>query len=246
MNEAVYVQAVYAYDSQPIANANVSYAGLYALTNSTGWAEFNVSDLASVDWNSLSYGVSESTYGLTYSAQNQTVAFHKLPVSPFNIRGNNQIASPNWDDVNRKLSFTTSGTCIVKVGDWGSPLRVEVDGATYTDWTYDSAKQEVTISNLASNVALIWQTGGAPGGVPGGPGGVTPTPGETPVTPPPVYVPLEAVPLVNVGLIVIVVIVVGAYAYSQITQPKKVSQKWRQRQKQTKPVKWEKKKRFVR
>ena len=242
-NEKVYVRAVYAYDSTPIAGANISYIGLYASANSTGWVAFDVSSLSNVDWNSLSYCVSEPTYGITYRVQNQTIAFHKLPISPFSIRGNNQITTPNWDDVNRKLSFTTSGTCIVKVGDWGTPLRVEVDGTTYTDWTYDSAKQEVTISNLASNVALIWQTGGAPGGVPGGPGGVTPTPGETPVTPP-VYVPPEAVPLVNVGLIVIVVVVVGAYAYSQITQPKKVSQKWRQRQKQTKPVKWKKKSRF--
>jgi len=242
-NEIVYVQAMYAYDSQPVANANVSYAGLYALTNSTGWAEFNVSDLASVDWNSLSYSVSEPTYGLTYKAQNQTVAFHKLAAAPFSIRGNNEITTPNWDDVNRKLSFTTSGTCIVKVGDWGTPLRVEVDGTTYTDWTYDSAKQEVTISNLASNVALIWQTGGAPGGVPGGPGGVTPTPGETPVTPP-VYVPPEAVPLVNVGLITIVAIVGGAYLYSQVSKPKTVKDKWKQKQKQSRPVKWKKKSRF--
>jgi len=242
-NEKVYVRAVYAYDSTPIAGANISYIGLYASANSTGWVAFDVSSLSNVDWNSLSYCVSEPTYGITYRVQNQTIAFHKLPISPFSIRGNNQITTPNWDDVNRKLSFTTSGTCIVKVGDWGTPLRVEVDGTTYTDWTYDSAKQEVTISNLASNVALIWQAGETPGGVPGGPGGVTPTPGETPVTPP-VYVPPEALPLVNVGLIVIVVVVVGAYAYSQITQPKKVSQKWRQRQKQTKPVKWKKKSRF--
>jgi biopolymer transport protein ExbD len=57
-------------------------------------------------------------------------------------------------------------------------------------------------------------------------------------------VPPEAVPLVNIGLVVIVVVVIGAYGYSQITQPKKVSQKWKQRQKQTKPVKWKKKSRF--
>jgi hypothetical protein len=238
--EVVYVQAVYAYDNTPIANANVSYAGLYALTNSTGWAAFNVSSLPNVDWNSISYVVSEPTYSLT-------VAFHKLQVQPFTVRANNFIGNPVWDDVNRKLSFTTNGTCIVKVADWGQPLRVEVDGAVYTDWTYDSAKQEVTINNLASNVALYWQqqpSGGAPGG---SSGGVTPTPGETPVTPtpPPVYVPPEAVPLVNVGLVVIVVVVVGAYAYSQVSKPQTLDQAWRKRQPtKKKGVTWKRRGRY--
>jgi hypothetical protein len=244
-SEVVYVQAVYVYDSQPIANANVSYAGLYASTNNTGWAAFNVSTLASVNWNSVSFGVSEPTYGLTYPAQNQTVAFHKLQVQPFTVRANNFIGNPVWDDVNRKLSFTTNGTCIVNVADWGQPLRVEVDGAVYTDWTYDSAKQEVTINNLASNVTLYWQqqpSGGAPGG---SSGGVTPTPEETPVTPP-VYVPPEAVPLVNVGLIVIVVVVVGAYVYSQVTKPKTADRVWKHYKSSSrrKSTTWRREKRF--
>jgi hypothetical protein len=246
-SQLVTVKAVYAYDAAPIVNANVSYAGLYASTSSSGWATFNVSGLASVGWNTVSYGVSEPTYGLTYAALNQTVAFHKLQAPPFNIRANNQITAPVWDDVNRKLSFTTSGACIVKVGDMGTPLRVEVDGAIYTGWTYNSASQEVQINNLHSNVALIWQSspsgggGGAGGGEAGGGGG-----GGTSGVPvaPPVFVPHEAVPLVNVGLVVIVVVVAGAYAYSQTARPKKVSEKWRQRQKQAKNVEWKKKDRF--
>jgi len=241
-NEAVYVQAVYVYDNTPIANANVTWFGIYALTNTTGWAEFSFSPYDTVPWNTLAYPISEPNYDLTYKAQNQTVALHKLPVSPFNIRGNHEITNPLWTDADKKLTFTTSGNCIVEVGDWGQPQRVEVDGVAYTDWTYDSAKREVAINNLASSVALFWQE--QPSGGPSGPGGPGPAPTPTPAPLPPVVVPPEVVPLVNVGLIVIVVVVVGAYGYSQITQPKKVSQKWRQRQKQTKPVKWKKKSRF--
>jgi hypothetical protein len=230
-NQLVKVQTVYAYDNQPIANANVSYAGLYVLTNSTGWAVFNMSALPSVGWNSVAYPVSEPTYGLTYKAQNQTVAFQKLQVQPFTIRANNFIGSPVWDDVNRKLSFTTSGTCIVKTGDWGQPLQVEVDGAVYTNWTYNSISQEVSIFNLHSNVALIWQSqAGAPGGAPGG---VSPTPAPAPAPTPPAEIPTAVptpplqLPLATVGIVLIVAVVSGAYVYSQAAKPKTVTDSWK-------------------
>jgi hypothetical protein len=230
-NQIVKVQTVYAYDNQPIANANVSYAGLYVLTNSTGWAVFDLSALPNVDWNSVAYPVSEPAYGLTYKAQNQTVAFHKLQIQPFTIRGNNFIGNAVWDDVNRKLSFTTSGTCIVKTGDWGQPLQVEVDGAVYTNWTYNSVSQEVSIFNLHSNVALIWQSqAGAPGGAPGG---VSPTPTPAPAPTPPAEIPPAVptpplqLPLATVGIVLIVAVVSGAYVYSQAAKPKTVTDSWK-------------------
>ena len=238
-NQLVTVQAAYAYDNQPIANANVTYAGLYALTNSTGWAVFDLSVLSSVDWNSVAYPVSEPTYGLTYKMQNQTVAFHKLQVQPFTIRGNNFIGNPVWDDVNRKLTFTTSGTCIIKTGDWGQPLRVEVDGAVYTNWTYNSASQEVSIFNLHSNVALIWQTqAGAPGGAPSG---VSPAPAPASIPPAeiPTVIPSTAPSLVNIGIVLIVAVVAGAFIYSQTGKAKTLDEAWRKRSKaSTKTVSW--------
>jgi hypothetical protein len=227
VNQKIYIKAEYAYDGQPIANGNVSYAGLYALTNSTGWAVFNMSALPSVDWNSVAYPVSEPTYGLTYKAQNQTVAFHKLQVQPFTIRANNFIGNPVWDDVNRKLSFTASGMCIVKTGDWGQPLRVEVDGVVYTNWTYNSISQEVSIFNLHSNVALIWQSQAE------APGGVSPTPAPTPTPSPPAETPTAVptpplqLPLAAVGIVLIVAVVSGAYVYSQAAKPKRIDEHWK-------------------
>jgi len=91
--------------------------------------------------------------------------------------------------------------------------------------------------------------------------GVSPTPGEgstssegstsgegsfpslpSPQRLPPVVVPPEAVPLVNIGLAVIVIVIAGSYAYSQVARQKTVSEKWKQRHKQIKPVEWKKKK----
>jgi hypothetical protein len=257
VNQKIYIKAEYAYDGQPIANGNVSYAGLYVLTNSTGWAVFNMSALPSVGWNSVAYPVSEPAYGLTYKAQNQTVAFHKLQIQPFTIRSNNYIGNPVWDDVNRKLTFTTSGTCIVKTGDWGQPLRVEVDGAVYTNWTYNSVSQEVSIFNLHSNVALIWQT--QEGAVGGAPGGVSPAPAPAPTPSPPAEIPTIIPPtapsLVNVGIVLIVAVVAGAFIYSQTGKAKTLDEAWRKRSKASaktvswkpsgkKSVSWKRKSRF--
>jgi hypothetical protein len=190
-----------------------------------------MSALPSVGWNGVAYPVSEPAYGLTYKAQNQTVAFHKLQIQPFTIRSCNFIGNPVWDDVNRKLTFTTSGTCIVKTGDWGQPLRVEVDGAVYTNWTYNSVSQEVSIFNLHSNVALIWQT--QEGAVGGAPGGVSPTPTPTPTPSPPAEIPTAVptpplqLPLATVGIVLIVAVVSGAYVYSQAVKPKTVTDSWK-------------------
>jgi hypothetical protein len=239
VNQKIYAKAVYAYDGQPIANGTVSYAGLSVSTNSTGWAVFDVSQLANVAWNSESYVVSEPSFGVTYKAQNQTIPFHKVAVYPFSLRGGNQITNYTWNDVEKKLSFATKGTCIVHVGDYGQPLRVEVDGAVYTNWTYNSICQEVTVNNLRSSVALIWKTEEA-SRVPG----ETMPPKETPNTPP-IYVP--STPFVNVGLLIIVVAVIAAYSYSyrQNKRRKYLNQLWREKRKQTnKFVRWKKRRRF--
>jgi hypothetical protein len=207
MNQKIYVKAEYAYDGQPIANGNVSYAGLYALTNSTGWAVFDVSQLANVVWDSESYCVSEPN-GVTYKVQNQTISFHKVAVSPFNLRGDHQIANCSWNGAEKKLSFVTKGTCVVHVGDYGQPNHVEVNGEIYTDWSYDNAKQEVIIRNLASNVVLVWTT--AEGGIGGAP--VIPfvplIPQPSPIVPVPQPIqpsPLPAVSFINQNAIYLLV-----------------------------------------
>ena len=146
------------------------------------------------------------------------------------------------DQLQLSLSTPTgTATATLYVSGYGSPQSVE--GAS--EWGFNPNTHYITVKTpVASTITISWAgtpSAGPPSGGPGGPG-PAPTPQPTPL--PPVVLPPEAVPLVNVGLIVIVVVVVGAYAYSQITQPKKVSQKWKQKQRQAKPVKWKKKNRF--
>jgi hypothetical protein len=248
-NQLVKVQAVYAYDNTPIANANVSYAGLYAQANSTGWAVFDLSRLSEIAWNTVAYPVSEPSYGLTYKAGNQTVAFHKLQAGPFTIRSGSPIGNPAWDDANRRLSFTAHGTCIIGAGDWGQPLRVEVDGAIYTDWSYDKDRGEVEIRNLHSNVVVYWQSAPPDGGGGGGVIGATPpaAPGAGAPSLPTVVPPSMAPGLVEAGLAAIAIVVVGAYAYEQL-KPRSLGEKWRRsrrsgearrwKTKGAKPVRW--------
>jgi hypothetical protein len=170
--------------------------------------------------------------------------------SPFIIYPLNStsiISQVSWDDTAEKLSFSANGNVTVCVGSYGQPLRIEVNGKAHSDWVYSSTEQKVTIYNVDGNVALCWQElppGGSSSG-PGGGGAAPPiSPPEVPL--PPVVVPPEAVPLVNIGLIAIIVVVVGAYAYGQIAQPKKVKQKWRKklREDEEKKLKWKKENRF--
>jgi hypothetical protein len=146
---------------------------------------------------------------------------------------------PSWDDVARKLSFRAYGNVVIKVGDWGQPLRVEVNGAVYTDWSYDSAKQEVTINNLGSDVALLWKTEETGGG--GGGGGIITPP--TPTTP--VTVPTEFAPLFNLGLIIIAAVAIGLWAQKKLSADE-WTRKWAKTRQKSKRAgkKWKKKTRF--
>ena len=155
-NDLIKVRILYAYDDAIVEKGNVTYAGLFALTNADGWATFNVSSLRTVDWGLTAYAVSEPTYSLTAKLQNQTVNFAKTTIAAFAIKANNPITNVGWDFVNRELGFNSSGTVVTDVGDLGKPLRIEVDGATHVDWTYDSTTQQVTVHNAHGRIVLRW------------------------------------------------------------------------------------------
>jgi hypothetical protein len=242
LNQKVRVKAVYAYDNAPVAGL-VNYLGLLAQTDAQGYAEFDLSRLSEVPFGGECYVQSDQAYGLTTSTRG-TVAFCKAPVGPFSVRGDHAILNTSWNDVERKLKFTTKGTCIVFVGDYGQPMRVEVNGQIYTDWSYDYSRREVTIRNLASEVVLVWASSApatAGGGGGGGAVGVLPPPPSpamsapaaptTPATTAPVVAPAPAVDLVNVGIGVIVAAVVGGYAYSQLKSSprRRYREAWRKR-----------------
>jgi hypothetical protein len=242
LNQKVRVKAVYAYDNAPVAGL-VNYLGLLAQTDAQGYAEFDLSRLSEVPFGGECYVQSDQAYGLMASTRG-TVAFCKVPVGPFSVRGDHVIGNASWNDVERKLKFTTKGTCVVFVGDYGQPLRVEVNGQIYTDWSYDYNRREVTIRNLASEVVLVWASsapavaggggggGGAVGVLPPPPTPTTPTtPSAQPATTAPVVAPAPAVDLVNVGIGVIVAAVVGGYAYSQLKSSprRRYREAWRKR-----------------
>ena len=243
-NGLVYVKVVYCYGNQPVPGANVSYAGLYAETNSSGWATFNVSSLANVGYNSTAAPLQDSTYGITVSLQNATIPFEKETVSPFVIKASAPITNADWNDVEGKLSFSSSGTIYVDVGDYGPPYQVEVNNEVWTNWSYDSTNQRVRINNVASTVVLVWEEGG--GGEGGQSGGFIPPQPEEPVPQLPIVPPtVPPETMVNFGIFIIVIVIVGAFAYKQLESSQKTSAKWRKRREQAKkPIKWKRKKRF--
>jgi hypothetical protein len=239
-NEKLYVKTVYAFDNSPINNCSVSYGGLTSYTNSSGIATFDLSSVSTIPFNSIAYGVYDPNYNLKAKIQNQTIAFHKLVVNPFNIRSNNEIKNVNWNDVEKKLSFETKGNCIVKTSNYGIPNTIEVDGKIYTNWKYDQVKQEVEIYDLSSYVVLTWKSSPieAPSGVSSG--GITPS---QPIELPKVEIP-STEKLVNWGLFVIIAIIIGAIASQQLSKRKGVK-KWRSRNYKSKveSKKWKKKER---
>jgi len=249
-NELVYVNVAYCYYGSAVEGANVSYAGLYSATNSTGWATFSTADLTNVAFNSTATAIGDSAYGITTVIQNQTVAYEKEYVNPFTVKAEAPITNTTWNDIERILAFNSTGTVKVDVGDWGIPLRVEVNGEVYTDWSYDEAKHRLTINNLASHVELVWET--EPEETPGSPPGPSEPPSPPPdeEEPPPFIPPITPTPmpdstLISFGVVVIVFIVVGVFAYKELEYRNNVKSGWKRRQKQAKQsVKWRKSKRF--
>jgi len=155
-NDQIEVRIIYAYDDIMVQNGNATYAGLFAVTDEDGRAKFNVSSLNTVEWGLTAYAISEPAYGLIASIQNQTVSYAKTTITTFTIKSDNPIINAGWNSFNSELSFNTSGTIITDVGDLGKPIRIEVDGATHTDWTYNSTAQQVTARNVHGRIVLQW------------------------------------------------------------------------------------------
>ena len=56
----------------------VGFAGLEAVTNSTGWAEFNVKKMIpDLAWGQVAYGVRDGEYGITFGVENRTLPVAK-------------------------------------------------------------------------------------------------------------------------------------------------------------------------
>jgi hypothetical protein len=79
-NDQVQVRVLYIYDDTIVQTGNVTYAGLFALTNADGWATFNLASSSNIEWGSSAYVISEPKYGLTAKLQNQTVSYAKATI----------------------------------------------------------------------------------------------------------------------------------------------------------------------
>lgn len=241
--QIVIIGAKWAYDSEPIVNCSISYIGKNKITGTDGKVSFSVSDVSEIPYNSPVTSSGETTYGITTVIQGVTVPLHKVKVTPFTIRSSHQITDPVWVDLKGRLSFNTGALTIVETGDYGTPHHVEVDGGYSTNWVYDSATHEVTINPPASSVALVFKAGGGGSGGGGGGGGGGGIPdggqGQTPTTPK-VNIPF---PSIFAFLIVLAAIL---YIYSEVSKPKRISEKWKAKRKEmNKKVKWKKKGRFA-
>lgn len=153
-----------------------------------------------------------------------TTTYFNETVSPFFLEGTSVFGgNGTWNDIDEILTFYTTGTVYISCSTYNSPLKIEVNTAAYTGWTYSSSTNKVTITGLSGSqkIDVYWKTsspgtgGGAStpatpdDGGDDGYGGVGPfIPGLPPAI-------LEPSPLRNFGILVIGVVVVGAFAVKE-------------------------------
>ncbi|MEM3875277.1 MAG: DUF2341 domain-containing protein [Candidatus Bathyarchaeia archaeon] len=152
----VAVRVKYAYDGLPVEGARVSYAGLTAYTNASGWAVFNAWNITRVPYGTAAYALSEPLYGLTLCAQSLSVQFAKESADTISVSAKAPISNFVFDVVNRKLSFHTSGTAVCHLDGMGRPQKVEVNRAVWEDWVYRDEGNILIIYGLSSYVVVSW------------------------------------------------------------------------------------------
>lgn len=157
-NDQVQLCLLYAQDDAVVQNGNVTYAGLFSLTNDEGWATFNLSSLRNIDWGLTAYAISEPTYGLTAKMQNQTVSYVKNTITTVVIKAHNPITDATWNLITGELGFVSSGTIVMDVGNLGPPLYIEVDGTMHSDWIYETSTRQVTMRDVKGRVMLHWDS----------------------------------------------------------------------------------------
>ncbi len=151
-NVKVYVRLLYAYDNSAVANGNVSLAGLYALTNSTGWATFDMGSVSDFDYGQLAYGLQDSAYGITYKNTNQTIPIAKKTRL---IESDATISALTWDGTKLTLAFSgASGSYTLKVSGsrptflLNTTYNLANNYTTYLSLTHD-ADRKIVISYAA-------------------------------------------------------------------------------------------------
>ena len=82
----------------------VAYAGLTATTNSSGWADFDLTETSNFDWGREAYGTTDDS-GVTSTPQNRTITLAKYGKV---IGGDAAPTSGSWDGTSLTLEFILS------------------------------------------------------------------------------------------------------------------------------------------
>jgi len=130
-NQRLYARLLYAYDDTPVENGTVAYAGLTATSNSSGWADFDLTQAVNFDWGQEAYGTTDDVYNVTSTSQNQTVTLAKYGKV---IGGDAAPTTGSWDGTTLALEFSLStGTYSTEIVSTTTPSYVV--NATYDDDT---------------------------------------------------------------------------------------------------------------
>jgi len=217
----------YALDDSVIVGGTVSYAGLTANTDGTGWADITLTSASDFDYNTQAYPTTDPLYGLTSMGENQTVPMAR---ATYLIEGSSTLTLSSVSYVagnTKQLSFTGTGTAgqesILIYG--GKPYYVTIDDVVRSDgdhWRWEASITNITDTFSTKDFMVSWIAYAGDGGGGGGGGG----PAKPPVTDEAVEEFIETVvkpaiiklPSYAVGLTPLGLLLVGAglaYRYDQ-------------------------------
>ncbi len=133
VTEKVYMRMVYASDDSPVTNGTVRFVGLEAQTNTTGWAEFNMTEVSDFDWGQEAYAVQDGAYGITCKMQNQTLPLAKKTRL---IQSDAEVSGLKWDDEKLTISFAdATGNYILKISGNRPTYILNIPYDLSTDYT---------------------------------------------------------------------------------------------------------------
>lgn len=128
--------------------SNAGEAGLQATANSTGWATFSLASSPDFSWSQTAYGIQDALYGITATAQNQTIPVTK---KTYLVQSDDPISSITFSGYKLTISFSgPTGSYTLEVS---GPKPTYVQGATY-DLSVDYTNY-LTLSHDGSNTIVV-------------------------------------------------------------------------------------------
>lgn len=149
-NRKLYARLQYASDSTDIENGTISYAGLTASANSTGWAELSLAGASDFSWNTVCYPVEDADYEVTEIDLNQTIPLAKAGAHV--IGGNAKVESASYSDPQLFITFNLSSADYTTTVSGAKPTYVIGD-------TYDLDSDYTTYLSLDHDGQLDFTLG---------------------------------------------------------------------------------------